>query len=165
MTEQEVKEKFDELYTKYQQTMEMLVDALDNITLLEKQLDKKPKEVIIEKEVVIEPSEEDAMNAIFGSDIKLSKGGVAIQTFKDEHFVSNGNNVTIQCDYVITKKEDIPYDIQSNTINIKEQVEDIIKYPFKKKMEEKVYSIFTNKLQREKLKSILQTYNIQVNEL
>ena len=58
MTEQEVKEKFDELYTKYQQTMEMLVDALDNITLLEKQLDKKPKEVIIEKEVVIEPRPE-----------------------------------------------------------------------------------------------------------
>ena len=51
MTEQEVREKFDELYTKYQQTMEMLVDALDNITSLEKQLDKKPKEVIIEKEV------------------------------------------------------------------------------------------------------------------
>lgn len=62
----------------------------------------------LDKEVVIEPTEEDAMNAIFGSDIRLSKGGVAIQTFKDEHFVTNGNNVTIQCDYVITKKEDIP---------------------------------------------------------
>lgn len=62
----------------------------------------------LDKEVVIEPTEEDAMNAIFGSDIRLSKGGVAIQTFKDEHFDTNGNNVTIQCDYVITKKEDIP---------------------------------------------------------
>jgi len=61
----------------------------------------------LSKEVVVEPSEEDAMNAIFGSDL-LSKGGVAIQTFKDEHFTTNGNNVTIQCDYVITKKEDIP---------------------------------------------------------
>jgi hypothetical protein len=62
----------------------------------------------LDKEVVIEPTEEDAMNAIFGSDIRFSKGGVAIQTFKDEHFDTNGNNVTIQCDYVITKKEDIP---------------------------------------------------------
>ena len=35
----------------------------------------------LNKEVVIEPTEEDAMSAIFGSDIRLSKGGVAIQTF------------------------------------------------------------------------------------
>ena len=54
MTEQEVKEKFDELYSKYQHTMEMLVDALDSIDKLKKELDKKPKEVIIEKEVSIE---------------------------------------------------------------------------------------------------------------
>lgn len=76
-----------------------------------KQVKKRGKLVQVyklDKEVVIEPTEEDAMNAIFGSDIRLSKGGVAIQTFKDEHFDTNGNNVTIQCDYVITKKEDIP---------------------------------------------------------
>lgn len=51
MTEQEVKDKFDELYTKYQHTMEMLVDALDNIQSLKKELDKKPKEVIVDREV------------------------------------------------------------------------------------------------------------------
>ena len=51
MTEQEVKDKFDELYTKYQHTMEMLVDALDNIQSLNKELDKKPKEIIIDREV------------------------------------------------------------------------------------------------------------------
>ena len=51
MTEQEVKDKFDELYTKYQHTMEMLVDALDNIESLKKELDKKPKEVIVDREV------------------------------------------------------------------------------------------------------------------
>jgi len=61
----------------------------------------------LSKEVVVEPSESDAMNAIFGSDL-LTKGGVAIQTFKDEHFTTNGNNVTVQCDYVITEKKDIP---------------------------------------------------------
>ncbi len=56
MTEQEVKEKFDELYTKYQHTMELLVESLDKIESLEKQLDKKPKEVIVEveKEVKVE---------------------------------------------------------------------------------------------------------------
>ena len=54
MTEQEVKEKFDELYTKYQSTMELLVDALDNIEKLKKELDKKPKEVIINKEIEVE---------------------------------------------------------------------------------------------------------------
>lgn len=61
----------------------------------------------LSKEIVVEPSEEDAMNAIFGSDL-LTKGGVAIQTFKDEHFETSQNNVTIHCDYVITKKSDIP---------------------------------------------------------
>ncbi|MDA8897610.1 hypothetical protein N9I83_01095 [bacterium] len=54
MTEQEVKDKFDELYTKYQHTMEMLVDALDNIQSLKKELDKKPKEIIIDREVEVE---------------------------------------------------------------------------------------------------------------
>ena len=53
MTEQEVKEKFEELYGKYQNTMELLVESLDKIEFLEKQLVKKPKEVIINKEVEV----------------------------------------------------------------------------------------------------------------
>jgi hypothetical protein len=76
-----------------------------------KQVQKRGKMVQVyklDKEIVVEPTEEDAMNAIFGSDIQMSKGGVAVQTFKDEHFTTDGNNVTVQCDYVITKKEDIP---------------------------------------------------------
>jgi len=72
---------------------------------------EKAKRVVqyykLSKEIVVEPSEEDAINAIFGNDL-LPKGGIAIQTFKDEHFEVNENNVTIQCDYVITKKSDIP---------------------------------------------------------
>lgn len=75
-----------------------------------KQVQKKTGMVQVyklSKEIVVEPTEEDAMNAIFGSDL-FTKGGVAIQTFRDEHFQINGNNVTIQCDYVITKKEEIP---------------------------------------------------------
>lgn len=76
-----------------------------------KQVQKRGKMVQVyklDKEVVVEPTEADAMNAIFGSDIQVAKGGVAVQTFKDEHFTTSGNNVTVQCDYVITSKEDIP---------------------------------------------------------
>ena len=62
----------------------------------------------LSKEIVVEPTEEHAMNAIFGSDLLPSKGGVAIQTFKPEHFVQDGNNVTVECHAVITKKTDIP---------------------------------------------------------
>jgi hypothetical protein len=61
----------------------------------------------LDKEIVIEPTEEQAMEAIFGSDLN-PKGGVVIQTFKPEHYVQNENNVTVQCYHVIAKKEDIP---------------------------------------------------------
>lgn len=63
----------------------------------------------LSKEIVVEPTPEEAMNAIFGSDL-LNKGGVVIQTFEDEHFITKGNNVIIQCQYVIKSKEDIPED-------------------------------------------------------
>lgn len=61
----------------------------------------------LDKEIVIEPTEEQAMEAIFGSDLN-PRGGVVIQTFKPEHYVQNENNVTVQCYHVIAKKEDIP---------------------------------------------------------
>jgi len=48
-----VKEALDTLNEKYANTLLMLDDALDKIEDLEKQLDKKPKEVIVEKEVEI----------------------------------------------------------------------------------------------------------------
>jgi hypothetical protein len=61
----------------------------------------------LSKEIVMEPTEEEAMNAVFGSDL-APKGGVVIQTFKPEHFVTDGNNVTVDCHAVIAKSEDIP---------------------------------------------------------
>ena len=48
-----VKEVVQGLQDKYHTTLKLLVDALDKIELLEKQLDKKPKEVIIEKEIEV----------------------------------------------------------------------------------------------------------------
>lgn len=61
----------------------------------------------LSKEIVVEPTEEEAMNAIFGTDIN-PQGGIVIQTFKPEHFVQEKNNVTIDAHAVIKNKEDIP---------------------------------------------------------
>jgi hypothetical protein len=59
------------------------------------------------KEIVVEPTAEETMGAIFGSDL-LKRGAVVVQTFKDEHFAVRDNNITIQCEYIFTSKEDIP---------------------------------------------------------
>jgi hypothetical protein len=61
----------------------------------------------LSKEIVVEPTEQEAMTAIFGSDIN-PEGGIVIQTFKPEHFVQEGNTVTIDAHAVIKNKEDIP---------------------------------------------------------
>lgn len=61
----------------------------------------------LSKEIVMEPTEEEAMNAIFGSDLN-PKGGVVIQTFKPEHFTQEENNVTVDCHAVISSKDEIP---------------------------------------------------------
>ena len=61
----------------------------------------------LSKEIVVEPTEEEAMNAIFGSDIN-PEGGIVIQTFKPEHFVQDGNKVVVDCHAVIKNKDDIP---------------------------------------------------------
>jgi hypothetical protein len=61
----------------------------------------------LSKEIVVEPTEEEAMNAIFGADIN-PQGGIVIQTFEPEHFVQEGNKITIECHAVIKAKDDIP---------------------------------------------------------
>lgn len=61
----------------------------------------------LSKEIVIEPTEEEALKAIFGSDIN-PEGGIVIQTFKPEHFKQDGNNINVEAHAVITSKEDIP---------------------------------------------------------
>lgn len=61
----------------------------------------------ISKEIVVEPTPEDAMQAIFGSDLN-PEGGIIIQDFKPHHFTQQDNNITIECYAVITSREDIP---------------------------------------------------------
>ena len=60
------------------------------------------------KEVVIEPTEDEAMNAIFGADINPA-GGVVIQTFKPEHYTQDEDKVTVEAHAVIKSIEDIPH--------------------------------------------------------
>ena len=61
----------------------------------------------LSKEIVVEPTEEESMSAIFGADINPA-GGIVIQTFKPEHFVQEGNKITIEAHAVIKNKSDIP---------------------------------------------------------
>lgn len=61
----------------------------------------------LSKEIVMEPTEEEALQAIFGSDIN-PEGGIVIQTFKPEHFKQNENNVDVDAHAVIITKDDIP---------------------------------------------------------
>jgi len=61
----------------------------------------------LNKEIVMEPTVQEAMNAIFGSDLN-PKGGIVIQDFGPEHFTQKGNNVEVECHAVITNKDEIP---------------------------------------------------------
>ena len=61
----------------------------------------------LNKEIVLEPTPQEAMQAIFGNDLN-PKGGVVIQTFKPEHFKQENNNVVVNAHAVITNPEEIP---------------------------------------------------------
>lgn len=61
----------------------------------------------LNKEIVVEPTPEDAMKAIFGSDLN-PEGGIVIQDFQDHHFLQTDNTIIIDCYAVIKTKEDIP---------------------------------------------------------
>ena len=61
----------------------------------------------LSKEIVMEPTEEEALSAVFGNDLN-PKGGIVVQTFKPEHFVQDGPTVTIDCHAVITNASEIP---------------------------------------------------------
>ena len=61
----------------------------------------------LDKEIVVEPTPEDAMRAIFGSDLN-PKGGIIIQDFQPHHFKQLDNKITVDCYAVIKSKKDIP---------------------------------------------------------
>jgi hypothetical protein len=61
----------------------------------------------LSKEIVVEPTKEEAIRAIFGGDLN-PQGGIVVQTFKPDHFTQVENNITIDCHAVIKTAEDIP---------------------------------------------------------
>lgn len=81
-------------------------NGLVKLNRVESSPDEKPI-FELSKEIVVEPTEEEAMAAIFGSDLN-PQGGIVIQTFKPEHFVQDGNQVRVECHAVITNREEIP---------------------------------------------------------
>jgi len=85
---------------------QLVRDKQVKLNKLEKTRDGMPV-FALSKEVVIEPTEEEAMSAIFGSDLN-PKGGIIIQTFEPEHFVQTGQDVTIEAHAVIASRADIP---------------------------------------------------------
>ena len=106
-------ESADSLFgEKAKQIIEKLIDdgTIELETIGEKR-NKRTGESIpvykLSKEIVVEPTPEEALNAIFGSDIS-PKGGVVIQTFKPQHFTQDGDNIKVDAHAIIAKKEDIP---------------------------------------------------------
>lgn len=61
----------------------------------------------LSKEIVVEPTEEEAMMAMFGTDI-FPKGGVVVQTFAPHHFEQDEAKITVDCEFVITEPKEIP---------------------------------------------------------
>jgi hypothetical protein len=57
--------------------------------------------------VVIEPTEEEAIQTLFGSDIN-PEGGIVIQDFQEHHFIERGPYIKIKCKAVIKSRDDIP---------------------------------------------------------
>ena len=84
----------------------LVKDKQVKLNKLEKTRDGLPV-FALSKEIVIEPTEEETMSAIFGSDLN-PKGGIIIQTFRPEHFVQTGQDVTIEAHAVIASRADIP---------------------------------------------------------
>lgn len=63
--------------------------------------------VKIKPEVAVRATPEETLQVVFGSDL-LGQGGVVKQTFDDEHYKLEGNQLTVTADLVITKPDDIP---------------------------------------------------------
>lgn len=104
-------EAWESADTLFGQKARGIIDKLvdDKIVKLDKLETSSDAQPIfsLSKEIVVEPTEEEAMAAIFGSDLN-PKGGIVIQTFKPEHFVQDGNKVKVECHAVITTREEIP---------------------------------------------------------
>ena len=73
---------------------------------------KGTQKVKISPEVGMKLSKEQVLNVVFGSDILAQGGGIVKETFEDEHYVLNANNLTVTVDTVIRDVQDIPERMQ-----------------------------------------------------
>lgn len=64
--------------------------------------------VKVSPEIAVRATAEETVDVVFGTDILQGNGGVVKETFEDEHYKLEGNNLTVTADLVITKPEDIP---------------------------------------------------------
>lgn len=91
-----------------------LIDKLNaegkiNLTPIENKIRNDGTQFVkISPEVAVKATAEETLNVVFGTDILQGNGGVVKETFEDEHYTLDGNNLTITADLVITKPEDIP---------------------------------------------------------
>jgi len=85
----------------------VIIQKLVNDGELEVTYNDETGEYRLQNEVAIEPTVEEAMAAIFGSDIN-PEGGIVIQTFKPQHFRQNKDKIEIDAEAVIKDLEDIP---------------------------------------------------------
>jgi len=69
--------------------------------------------VRISPEVAVETTKEQTLDLVFGNDILAGNGGVIKETFEDEHYIVKENNMTVTCDVVIKKLDDIPENMKA----------------------------------------------------
>ena len=67
----------------------------------------KPGIFKLSKEIVVEPTEQEALDVLFGSDVNPD-GGIVIQTFQEEHYAQDGAEIVVNCHAVVKSKEDLP---------------------------------------------------------
>ncbi len=94
---------------KADEIIEKLVSA-QKITLIKIGKNRKTdgaEFVKVKPEVAVQASPQETLSVVFGSDI-LGQGGVVKQTFDNEHYKLEGNNLTVTADLVITSIEDMP---------------------------------------------------------
>lgn len=95
-------DKADQLIDK------LLADRSIDLTPIGKTRPDGAEFVRIKPEVAVPASPEDTLSVVFGSDILSGQGGVVKQTFEDDHYKLEGNNLKITADLVILSPDDIP---------------------------------------------------------
>jgi hypothetical protein len=99
-------ESWESADTMFGARARVIIDKLVKDKIVEL-IEISPGNYKLSKEIVVEPTEEEALRAIFGSDINPD-GGIVVQTFKPEHYTQVETDITVNCHAVIKNRDDIP---------------------------------------------------------